>query len=165
MAKKKKHRETTAPTRESAESIVEPLDYKKLAQCIAKAIAEENDKRMNAYSVTREWMKYIAWPIFGFIIILMVAFSIWGFIMTVTSFSAVYSSPTFSVTDIITTLLKGIASFAVTLLCSGIATFAFFACKEFEEETDRQFVVSVFSSMVSLVALIVALAALFMGVK
>lgn len=94
----------------------------------------------------------------------MAAISICGFMMTVTTFDAISSSSTFSVTYIVT-LLKGLVSFVVALLCSGMAVLAFFAGKEFEKEKDRQFVVSVFSSMVSLVALIVALAAILMGVK
>lgn len=46
------------------------------------------------------------------------------------------------------------------LICIAIALPAFWTGKEFDQEKDRQFVVSVFSGMLSLVALIVAIIAL-----
>lgn len=166
MAKKRKRKEPAKQAQEFSKNAVEPLDYEKLAQCIAKAIAEERGKRINTYSVTREWMKFFAWPIFGFIIILMGVLGIGAFIMalsTVDEISASTVSSSFFDMAHLMPWLKLMAFFMVSLICLGIAIMAFAAGKEFERENDRQFVVSVFSSMVSLVALIVALVALFRG--
>ena len=132
-----------------------PLDYERLAKCIAKAIAEENDKRANVHSVTREWMKFIISPIFWLIIILTAVLSVAFFIAAFNTLNTINA----------TTILQSMVSFMLALIFLSIAIMAFFADREFEKEKDKHFVVSVFSGMISLVALIVALVALFMGVR
>lgn len=144
--KKQQRKPSQAPT--------VPLDYERLAKCIAKAIAEENDKRANARSVTREWMKFIIAPIFWIIIISSAILSIAFFIVTFNALKIIN----------VTTILQSMISFMLALIFLGTALMAFFADREFEKEKDKQFVVSVFSGMISLVALIVALIALFMEV-
>lgn len=146
-SKKKQKEHSPAP--------VAPLDYEKLAKCIAKAIAEENDKRTNAYSITSEWMKFIITPIFWIIIILSAILSIALSIVAISYLSS--NNPI--------TMLQGGLSFMAALFLGTIAIMTFFAIKEIDKEKDKQFVVSVFSGMISLVALIVALVALFMEVK
>lgn len=131
-----------------------PLDYERLAKCIAKAIAEENDKQVNAHSVTREWLKFIIAPIFWMIIISSAILSIAFFIVTFNTLKIIN----------VTTILQSMISFMLALIFLSTALMAFFAGREFEKEKDKQFVVSVFSGMISLVALIVALVALFMEV-
>ena len=131
-----------------------PLDYERLAKCIAKAVSEENDKWANAHSVTREWLKFIITPIFWMIIISSAILSIAFFIITFSTLSIINT----------TTVFRSIVSFMLALIFLSTALMAFFADREFEKEKDKQFVVSVFSGMISLVALIVALVALFMEV-
>ena len=142
MAKNKKKKEPS-------QVVVAPLDYERLAKCIAKEIAEENDRRANAFSATREWMKFIMIPIFWLIIALS---AVLGVALLVATFNT-------------TTVFQGLISFFLALIFLTIAIMAFLADRDFEKEKDKQFVVSVFSGMISLVALIVALAALLMGVK
>lgn len=141
---------------------VEPLDYDRLAKCIAKEISAENDRRANARSDTREWMKFITWPIIIAFSILMASLGVGCLIVALKAFGAALSPLTLSMNTLMI-FLKGELFFALSLMCIGAATTAFFASKEFEGETDRQFVASVFSSMVSLTALIVAFLALLKG--
>ena len=155
MAKKKHRKETAIRINEFEKGFVEPLDYERLAECIAKAIAEENGKHTNAYSVTREWMKYIISPVFWLIsaitLFLCVGCFTYGISMLKTG----------SFTDV----LKAFVSFGFGLIFISVAIPTFLAGKEFGKETDKQFVVSVFSGMVSLVALIISFVVLVMGVK
>ena len=151
----KNNRKSTSRTQDSAENSVEPIDYERLAKCIAKAIAEENDRRATAYSVTREWMKFVISPIFVLIIVLSAILSIVFFLATFNILITIDGA----------TVLQRMISFILSLTFLSIAIMAFFANKEFDKEKDKQFVASVFSGMISLVALIVALVAFFMEVE
>lgn len=158
MGKRKKSIKTTRPSRaEIANRAIIDIDYEKLADCVAKAIAKENDVRINTYSITREWMKFIIAPVFWVISILMAVLTVGFFITTISIFNALMDNPM----DI-SKGIEGIISFVLTLMCGALAILAFAAGKEIDKERDRQFVVSVFSGMVSLAALIVALVALVM---
>lgn len=65
MGKRKKSMKTTRPSElETANKTIVDIDYEKLANCMAKAIVEEHDRRINAQSITREWMKFIIAPVF-----------------------------------------------------------------------------------------------------
>lgn len=164
MAKKKKHKKIVSRTKDLGERCAEPTDYEKLAECVAKAIADENDKRINAYSVTGEWMKFVICPVFWLISVLSAVFCVGFFIYGCNMFKVLDTRSMISTQDIIS-IAKGFISNIFSLIFAGIAVSAFFAGKEFDRETDRQFVVSVFSGMVSLVALIVAFIALFIEVR
>ncbi len=155
MAKKKKQKGKACKRSglENPPSTV--IDYEKLASCVAKAIAEENDKRTNSYSITREWMKVIICPVFWIFSALMALFGIASIISAIIFFAKLPNATNVS------NLFGGIISFMLCLICSGTALLALFAGKEFDQEKDRKFVVAVFSGMVSLVALIVSLVALF----
>lgn len=155
MAKKKRHKRIVSHTKDFSGNCVEPIDYEKLANCIAKATADENDKRMNSYSVTREWMKFIICPVFWLIAVVSLVLCIGCFI---------YCYIELCGQDIIN-MFRGFISFILGLTFITISLFAFLAGKELNKETDKQFVVSVFSGMIALVALIVAFVALFMEVR
>lgn len=158
MGKRKKSIKTTRPSRaEIANRAIIDIDYEKLADCVAKAIAKENDVRINTYSITREWMKFIIAPVFWVISILMAVLTVGFLITTISIFNALMDNPM----DI-SKVIEGMISFVLTLMCGALAILAFAAGKEIDKERDRQFVVSVFSGMVSLAALIVALVALVM---
>lgn len=152
MAKNKKKQ------KEPSQVIVSPLDYERLAKCIAKEIAEENDKRINSDSPTREWMKLLITPVFWGISIIMGLLAIAFFITAFTYLSVPSTNP-----PNYSSMTKGMFCAAIALFASGIAMFTYLARKELDKEMDRQFVAAVFSGMVSLAALIVALVALFRG--
>lgn len=156
MGKRKKSMKTTRPSKlETANKTIVDIDYEKLADCMAKAIAEEHDRRINAQSITREWMKFIIAPVFWGISVLTAILAVGFAINGVSTFNS-WSQNT---TDI-KSVIEGFISFVLMLICIAIALPAFWAGKEFDQEKDRQFVVSVFSGMLSLVALIVAIIAL-----
>lgn len=155
MGKRKKLKATTHNDVAVANELMVAIDYEKLADCLAKAIAEESDKRINAYSITREWMKFIIAPVFWSISVLTAILAVGFFITTLNALNCW----TGDLADI-PNAIKGLVSFVLTLMSIFISIAAFFAGKEIDQEQDRQFVVSVFSGMVSLVALIVALVAL-----
>lgn len=157
MGKKKKQKNINRSSDQSVNIFSSTIDYEKLANCIAKAMAEENDKRVNSYSATRELMKFIVTPMFWSIAALMILFTVAFFIVALPCLEKGFNSSNTS------EFFKGIISFLLALISLGIALFSFFAGKEFDEEKDRQFVVAVFSGMVSLAALIVALVALVRG--
>lgn len=138
---------------------IEQIDYDRLADCIAKAVASENEKRAEKYSITREWMKFIIIPVLGTVSVVVGLLGIAFFIQAISSIVDL-ASPIWSFQS----LLKLIIAFFFALICFAISLFTFFAAKELDKEKDRQFVVAVFSSMVSLGALVVALVALYMGV-
>lgn len=159
MGKRKKSMKTTRPNgTEAANKTIVDIDYEKLADCMAKAIAAENDKRINAYSITREWMKFIIAPVFWVMSVLMAILSVGFFVTSVSALNAWMDSSV----DMLEKGIEGIVSFMFALICGAFAIFAFAAGREIDKERDRQFVVAVFSGMVSLAALIVALAALVM---
>ena len=157
MGKRKKQKNIIQNSSQPVNASLSEIDYEKLATCIAKAMVEENDKRVNAYSVTRELMKFIITPMFWVIAILLALFTVAFFIVALPCLEEGLNSSNFG------EFFKGIISFLLSLISLGIALFSFFAGKEFDRENDRQFVVAVFSGMVSLAALIVALVALVRG--
>ena len=153
---------TASREKESAESSVEPIDYERLAKYIAKAIVEENDQRTKAYSVTREWIKYLTLLLLAALIILMVSLCVGCFIAAFKMFGIAISRATLDKANFVI-LAKGLGTLMLSVIFFGIALTSFFAGKEFDKETDKQFVMSVFSGTISLVALLVALAALYRG--
>ena len=157
MGKKKKQKKIIQNSGQLVNASLSEIDYEKLAVCIAKAMVEENDKRVNAYSVTRELMKFIVTPVFWAIAVLMMLFAVAFFVVALPCLEEGVNTSNFS------EFFKGLISFLLSLISLGVALFSFFAGKEFDKEKDRQFVVAVFSGMVSLAALIVALVALVRG--
>ena len=128
------------------------IDYERLARCIAKAISEENDKRTNSYSITRELLKFLICPIF------------WCITGTMALLAVVFLITTFRC--LVIEKINPLASFIpfmLALLSISIAVASFYASKEIDKEKDKQFVTSIFSALVSLVALIVSLAGFFRG--
>ena len=134
------------------------IDYEKLGNSVADAIVKKEREEAGRYSVTREWLKFIMQPmiiIFGIIMALFTAYLIYR----------VYISLSIALEDLdainLQELIKALALFVSMLFTSGFSLMAFFANHELEKEKDRQFISSLFSNVVALVALIVALVALF----
>ena len=138
---------------------VESIDYDKLAEAIVKA----NEKQNQKYSMSREWMKFIIYPVFwGVAIIagiLAIAFLIYGG-KTIFELANIRTLADFDFSKVV----AGIVSFCLSLFLISICLSTIFTAKEIDKETDRQYVAAMFSNIVALVALVVSLIALVQGV-
>ena len=130
------------------------IDYDKLAEAIVAA----NKKQQQVDSPSREWMKYILIPIFWGVSIVSGILGIVMFISLCKDANSVLDSVTFM--DDITFLLK----FITVLFSFGFCAFSIVAAKEIEKEYDRNYVAAMFSNIVAIAALVVALVALLKGV-
>ena len=130
------------------------IDYDKLAEAMSKVQNRQEDK----YSGTREWMKFILSPIFWtlafFSAVLAIVFLIYGACTLVGMVSAGL--------DWVVAITSAIELF-IGLFLVAVCAFSWVSAKEIDEEKDRQYVASMFSNIVALVALIVSLIALVKG--
>lgn len=131
------------------------IDYDKLAEAITKA----NKVDANAHSISAEWMKFIITPVFWGVAIasglLAMALLIYSFREMPGQYSAAQTYwQQFSVS---------IFTFGLGLFLASVSIFTVFAAREIDRETDRQYVASMFSNIVALVALAVSLIALVKG--
>ncbi len=141
----------------SVSATVEPIDYDKLAE----AIVAVQERQISQYSVTREWMKTLMVPIFWGIAIVTGLFGI-AFLW--------YGGKTFS--EALQQSLEGwfmdacmgAIGFVMGLFFVTVAIVTGASAKEIDKEKDKNYVVAVFSGIVSLVALVVSLIALIQGV-
>jgi len=136
------------------------IDYEHLEKSISKAIIHSNSVEANQFSGTREWMKFILIPMFWIIVVISGLAAI-GFlyhggkiIVDVISKNIVGQG----------NFLSAITTFMLGLFSITICVFSAVAAREIDKENDRQYIASMFSNIVALVALIVALAAFFKGV-
>jgi len=134
------------------------IDYDKLAEAIVKA----QEKQSLKYSVTREWMKFLVTPVLWGITaitgLLGIAFTWQG---GATFAEALQKSAEEWITD---ACISGLG-FVIGLFLIGVAFFTGASAREINKENDKNFVVAVFSGVVSLVALVVSLIALIQGVS
>lgn len=137
---------------------VESIDYDKLAEAIVKA----NEKQNQKYSMSREWMKFIIYPVFWGVAIIVgilaIAFLIYGG-KTIFELANINTLAEFDLSKIV----AGIVSFCLGLFLMSICLSTIFTAKEIDKETDRQYVAAMFSNIVALVALVVSLVALLKG--
>ena len=137
---------------------VESIDYDKLAEAIVKA----NEKQNKKYSMSREWMKFIIYPVFWGVAviagILAIAFLIYGG-KTIFGLATISTLAEFDLSKIV----AGPVSFCVGLFLISICLSTIFTAKEIDKETDRQYVAAMFSNIVTLIALVVSLVALVKG--
>lgn len=129
------------------------IDYEKLGEAVAKAIVREEAKENEKYSLPREWMKFILYPI-------MIAIGLGMACLCVFSFYKAIGLIPFFGTSLIGSL-QFIGLFALGLFSIALCITTFWTSKEIEAENDRQFVATMFSNITALVALIVAIVALF----
>ena len=134
------------------------IDYDKLAEAIVTA----QEKQTVQYSITREWMKTLLIPVFWGIAILTGLFGI-AFMWQggKTFLEAVQKGLGGCFLD---TCVGG-AGFVIGLFFIAVAMLTGASAKEVDKEKDKNFVVAVFSGIVSLVALVVSLIALIQGVN
>ena len=130
------------------------IDYDKLAEAIVKA----NTKQQEQYSPSREWMKYILIPIFWGVGIISGLLAIAMFVSLCQNATAIFKTAT--ITDDIALLFE----FLITFFTIGFCVFSIVAAKEIDKENDRTYVASMFSNIVAIAALVVALVALLKGV-
>ena len=142
----------------SISATVEPIDYDKLAEAIVAA----QEKQTTQYSVTREWMKVLVMPVFWGIAIITGLFGIafvWQGGRTFVEALQQSASGWFMDTCV------GGTGFIFGLFFITVAILTGASAKEVDKEKDKNFVVAVFSGIVSLVALVVSLIALIQGVS
>ena len=130
------------------------IDYDKLAEAIVKA----NAKHQEQYSPSREWMKYILIPIFWGVAIISGLLAIAMFVSLCQNATAIFKTVT--IADDIALLFE----FLITFFTAGFCVFSIVAAKEIDKENDRTYVASMFSNIVAIAALVVALVALLKGV-
>ena len=130
------------------------IDYDKLAESIVKANAKHHEQ----YSPSREWMKYILLPIFWGVAILSGILAIAMFVVFCQNISDVFKTAT--ITDDIALLFE----FFITFFTAGFCVFSIITAKEIDKEKDRTYIASMFSNIVAIAALVVALVALLKGV-
>ena len=142
----------------SVSATVEAIDYDKLAEAIVAA----QEKQTAQYSVTREWMKILVVPVFWLIAILTgllgVAFMWQG---GKTFAYALQQSTTGWLMD----ACMGGTGFIIGVFFVAVAMLTGASAKEVDKEKDKNFVVAVFSGIVSLVALVVSFIAWIQGVN
>ena len=130
------------------------FDYDKLAEAIVKAAAKQQEQ----YSPSREWMKYILIPIFWGVAILSGILAVAMFISLCQNITSVFESGTLA--EIVAFLFE----FLISFFTAGFCVFSIITAKEIDKENDRSYVASMFSNIVAIAALIVALVALLKGV-
>ena len=156
MGKKKKSKQPEKLTTvNNIEQLNLEIDYDKLADAIVKATKQEDEK----HSISREWMKFVITPIFWLLAITSGIIAIGFFAETIVNINALNEN-TFVWARWLTIILC--FSLSMFLLCVCVLTIA--TVKEIEKENNKQYVATMFSNIVALVALIVALIALFKGV-
>lgn len=130
------------------------IDYDKLAEAITRTQNRQTEK----YSATQEWMKFILTPIFWtlvvFSLLLAFVFAIYG-VKTLTDM--LFTEFTWNVA------ITGLMMVFIGFFLATVGAFSWVSAKEIDEEKDRQYIASLFSNIVALVALVVSLVALIKG--
>jgi len=127
------------------------INYDKFAEAMSKVNEQQSEK----YSGTREWMKFILSPIFWTLVVFSAVLAIIFLIYGVQTLTGMFSEG-FNWTVTITGLVEIFIGFFLISVCA----FSWVSAKEIDEEKDRQYIASLFSNIVALVALIVALISL-----
>ena len=129
------------------------IDYDKLAEALIKA----QGKQATQYSVTREWMKTLIIPMLWGIAIIA---GLLGVIFACQGGKIFAEALQKSAEEGVTDACMGSAGFIMGLFFIMVAILAGASAKEVDKEKDKNFVVEVFSGIVSLVALIISFIAL-----
>ena len=125
------------------------IDYDRLANAIAKAVVQEERKEREEYSMSREWMKFIMYPVFFTVVVIMGCLAAFSFL------KAFILAPDWNNSIVLIAAYIMLGLISLTLCLS-----TFWANKDLEKEKDKQYIASMFSNITSLVALIVAFVAL-----
>lgn len=133
------------------------INYDKLGQSIADAIVKKEKEEAEQYSATREWLKIIMQPMLIIFCIFMAVLMCVFFNSFIMSLMATFQNAT---TINWREIVKAVIFAMLGLISMGLGGFSFFANREIEKENDRRYISSLFSNVVALMALIVALIAL-----
>ena len=139
------------------------INYDRLSNSIAEAIVKREAEDRNSYSAPREWMKYVLHAATDLMAIVFLIASIYLGYFFLATVNAFQNFKGFSL-DLLISGGKAAAYAGFMLLAFSLSISTFFLGKDIEKEKDRHFVASMFSNVTSLVALIVALIALFKDV-
>lgn len=142
----------------SVSATVDPIDYDKLAEAIVAA----QEKQTAQYSVTREWMKILVVPVFWLIAIIT---GLFGIAFVWQGGKTLVIALQQSATGWLMEACVGGTGFIVGLFLVTVALLTGASAREVDKEKDKNFVVAVFSGIVSLVALVVSCIALIWGVS
>ena len=157
MAKKKDKKQTI----NNIQELNLEIDYDKLAEAIVKAqeISEdEANKKRKFTSGSFAMLIMIAFYIFSVFVGLL---SLLMIVAPIVSWNALHWN---GLTNIVTSIVAIAFCIVFAILLGLYAVLLWKSAKEIETEKDRNYIISVFSGIVSFVALIVALVALFKGV-
>ena len=137
------------------------IDYDKLAEAIVKAQEEIQEKNNGAKSFTSSAFATITSLAFRGVAILgwIVAFA-----MIVATWNIFITLEWLTLIEVIKNIMIIVVGLALFLMIFLYSLLLWKAAKEIEKEKDRNYIIAVFSGIVSLAALIVALVALFKGV-
>lgn len=147
------------------------IDYDKLAQSIVKAqnkaekdtikdavieAQEEINKKDDSFKYSREFFKIVIFPT----LCILSGIGALGFICSIAYIVEVCKEFNFTALD---SYMKFIITLAIGILSLLFAIFSGLTAKEVDQGNDMKTLSSIFSNMVSFVALIVAIIALLMG--
>ena len=137
------------------------FDYDKLAEAIMKAQYEAEQQAKQKSYVSNSFAFWISLffrlvPVFGIAVCGIGVFSIIDYAVNI----AVWNT----INNIISNVLALVVMSVLLISLGAYCIIMWKAAKEIEQEKDKNFIVSVFSGIVSFAALIVALVALFKGV-
>lgn len=147
MAKKKNNQTVV----NNIESVNLDIDTKKLAQAIVDAQQKANEQ----YSVSREMMKFVIFPVLCILAFVsgVISIAFWGILFT--SAKELWNAENWLIGVVTFLIIVFIALFTLIL-----TFFLALTAKEIDKENDRNYISSMFSNVVAIVALIVALIAL-----
>ena len=137
------------------------IDYDKLAESIVKA----QEKSENEANKKRKFTSG------SFAMLITVAFSVFSIFVALLSVSLIlalivswHTLQWNGFTNIVISILTIVFSIVFAIVLGSYAVLLWKSAKEIETEKDRNYIISVFSGIVSFAALIVALVSLFKGV-
>lgn len=138
------------------------IDYKKLAQAIVEAQNDAEKQQTEGKSFVSKSFAFWISLFFRFVSIFGIAVCIIGFIAIIQYAinTAVWTPANNIVANVFALGIVGLVLVAFGAYCIVMWR----AAKEIEQEKDKNFIVAVFSGIVSFAALIVALVALYKGV-
>lgn len=138
------------------------IDYDKLADAIVKA----NEKQSQQHSFSREWMKFIIYPVFWCTTIVTAIVAaccvVYGCISMCSALREITVIQSYTLASF-TDFAVGCLFFCIGLFISSVSFATAMTAKEIDKEKDRNYVAAMFSNVVALVALIISLVALVKG--
>ena len=134
--------------------IVNKIDSKELAEAIVQA----NKKQQEESSTSKEWMKYIATTVLWLVAVASALFGIAMFVVCAKEADKVFSEL------IPIKLVSFLIEMVIAFFFLGLGVLSGATAHELDKEKDKNYIATMFSNVISLIALAVAFVALFKGV-